>query len=136
LIKKGEVDVLLSLEKLEAVRWLDYLRPDGIVIINNQAIPPLAVSLGYEKYPSDGEIIGILKQRTKHIYMVNGVTRARELGNPRTLNIFMLGAASGFLPLKVDAWQECIAKRLPPKIRQINITAFKQGRKELRGVSI
>ncbi len=46
------------------------------------------------------------------------------------------GAASSFLPLKVGAGQECIAKRRPPKIRQINITAFKQGRKELRGVNI
>ena len=136
LIKEGEVDMLLALEKLEAARWAYYLRPGGIVIVNNQALPPLSVSLGNARYPSDEEITGILKQRTERVYFIDGTRRARELGNIRTLNMFMLGCASLFMPFKVQVWKDSISQRLPASIRQINITAFNQGRKEVKGVRL
>lgn len=136
LIKAGEVDMLLAFEKLEAARWAYYLRPGGIAIINNQALPPLSVSLGNEQYPSDEEITDILKRRTHRIYFVDGTRRARELGNIRTLNIFMLGCASAFVPIKVHIWKDGISQHMPPSIRQINIIAFNQGRKEIRRVHL
>ncbi len=136
LIKAGEVDILLALEKLEAARWAHYLRPGGIIIVNNQALPPLSVILGYDQYPSDEEITDILKRQTDHVYFVDGARRAKELGNIRTLNIFMLGCASLFAPFKVPIWKEGISQRLPPCIRQININAFDQGRKEIQGVHL
>ena len=132
LIKEGEVDVLVAFEKLEAARWSHYLRPGGIAIINNQALPPLSVSLGNERYPSDEEIADILKRRTDSIYFINGTSRVRELGNTRALNIFMLGCVSLFVPLRVHIWKDCISQRLPSKMRQVNIIAFDQGRKEIR----
>lgn len=132
LIKKGEVDILLALEKLEAARWSHYLRPGGIAIVNNHALPPLSVSLGSERYPSDEEIINIMKQRTDRAYFVEGTRRAGELGNVRVLNMFMLGCASLSLPFKVHVWKDGITHRIPASIRQINITAFNQGRKEMR----
>lgn len=135
LIKKGEADLLLGLEKLETIRWADYLKPGGIAIVSNQANPPLAVNLGKEHYPGDEEIIGILGQRTNRVYLVDSVKRATELGNIKTVNIFMLGGASVFLPIKVSIWQEVIYRRLPPRVQQINIEAFKQGRKELRNAN-
>ncbi len=136
LIRQGEVDLLLAFEKLEAVRWASYLRPGGIAIVNNHALPPLSVSLGNARYPTDDEIKGILRQVTDQVYLIEGTERAKELGNIRTLNIFMLGCASLFLPFKVNAWEESINRRLPEKVRQINLTAFNRGRKELKGVRI
>jgi len=136
LIKRGEVDILLAFEKLEAARWSYYLRPGGIVIVNNHALPPLSVSLGNERYPSDEEITNILKQRTDRVYFIDGTRRARELGNIKTLNMFMLGCASLFLPFKVNTWKEGISQRIPPGIRQINITAFNEGRKEIQNVRL
>ena len=136
LIKEGDVDILVAFEKLEAARWGYYLRPGGMAIVNNLALPPLSVSLGNERYPSDEEIISILKQRTESIYFVNGTKRTRELGNIRALNIFMLGCVSNFVPFKVKIWKDCISQRLPSELRQANITTFNQGRKELRGVHI
>lgn len=132
LIKKGEVDILLAFEKLEAARWSHYLRPGGIAIVNNHALPPLSVSLGSERYPSDKEITTILKRRTDRVYFVEGTRRAGELGNIKTLNMFMLGCASLLLPFKVHVWKDGITHRIPSSIRQINITAFNQGRKEVR----
>ncbi len=131
LIKEGEVDILLAFEKLEAVRWSHYLRPGGIAIVNNQVLPPLAISIGNERYPDDEKITDILKQRTDRIYFVEGTRWARELGNIRTLNIFMLGCVSFFMPFRVHNWKESISQRLPSNLRQINITAFDQGRKEI-----
>ena len=135
LIKEGEVDMLIAFEKLEAARWSYYLQLGAIAIVNNQALPPLSVNLGNERYPSDEEITNILRQRTERIYFVNGTSRVRELGNIRTLNMFMLGCASLFVPLKVHIWRDSISQRVPSSIRQINITAFDQGRKEIKIVA-
>ncbi len=136
LIKEGEVDLLLAFEQLEATRWAHYLRPGGIAIINTLAIPPLAISLGHEHYPTDQEIISILKRRTDLIYIIDGTRRAMEMGNPRTVNMFMLGCVSLFAPFKVNTWKESISRCLPDKIRQINLDAFDQGRKEVKSAHI
>jgi len=136
LIKEGEVDIIIAFEKLEAARWSYYLRPGAIAIVNNHALPPLSVNLGNERYPGDEEITNILRRWTDRIYFVNGTSRVRELGNIRTLNMFMLGCASPFLPLKIYIWKNTISQRVPSKIRQINITAFNQGRKEIRNVHL
>ena len=132
LAREGEVDIVLAFEKLEGARWAHYLRPGGIAIVNNQALPPLAISLGREHYPTDEEIINIMKRQTDRVYFIDGTRLAGELGNVRTLNIFMLGCISPFIPLKVHIWKDSISQRIPVNIRQINMTAFDQGRKETR----
>ena len=136
LIKEGEVDILLAFEKLEAARWAYCLRTGGIAIVNNHALPPLSVSLGNERYPSDEEIAEILRRRTDRIYLVNGTRRARELGEVRALNIFMLGCLSRLMLLKVHIWKDSISQLVPSSARQINIAAFAQGRKEIRGAHL
>jgi indolepyruvate ferredoxin oxidoreductase beta subunit len=136
LIKEGEVDLLLAFEKLEAARWSHYIKPGAIAIINSYEQPPLTVSLGQEKYPTDGEITAALKRRTDKIYFVDANRIAKELGNTRTLNILMLGCFSAFAPLDVKDWHDCIARRMPENIREINLKAFAAGRKEIEGVRI
>jgi len=136
LIKQGNVDILLAFEKLEAVRWCNYLRPGAITIINNHALPPLAVNLGVEKYPDDDEIQDILRQRTDRVYLVDGTTRVDELGNTRTLNIFMLGCFSYFAPFEVDDWKRSFSQRLPERLLKINLEAFELGRKEIQDVHV
>jgi indolepyruvate ferredoxin oxidoreductase beta subunit len=136
LIKEGEVDLLLAFEKLEAARWSHYLKPGAIAIINSYEQPPLSVSLGQAKYPKDNEIAAALKRRTGRIYFIDGNKLAKELGNLRTLNILMLGCFSVFAPFGIDVWQESISRRLPEKLREINLQAFAEGRKEIEGVRI
>ena len=136
LIKEGEVDLLLAFEKLEAARWSHYLKKGAIVIINSYEQPPLSVSLGQDKYPTDNEIIAALKRRTDKIYFIDGNKRAKELGNVRTLNIFMLGCFAVFAPLDIKVWRESISRRMPENIREINLKAFDLGRKEIEGVRI
>jgi indolepyruvate ferredoxin oxidoreductase beta subunit len=136
MIQEGEVELLLAFEKLEAARWSHFLHPDGVAIINDYEQPPLSVSLGQEKYPTDDEIAAALKRRTDRIYLIDGNQLAQELGNVRTVNILMLGCLSVFAPLEAGVWQESISRRMPERLRDINLTAFEKGRKEIENVRI
>jgi indolepyruvate ferredoxin oxidoreductase beta subunit len=131
LIKEGGVDILLGFEKLEAVRWASHLKPGAIAIVNDFVQPPLSVNLGIDRYPSDEEVTAILKQRAGKILLVDGTHRVTELGNSRTLNVFMLGCLSRFLPFKVEMWRESILAHLPQRLHKINTDAFDLGRKEV-----
>jgi indolepyruvate ferredoxin oxidoreductase beta subunit len=136
LIKEGEADLILAFEKLEAARWSHFLHPGGIAIINDYEQPPQSVSLGQEEYPSRETIIASLKRRTDEIYIIDATRLARELGNVRTFNILMLGCFSVFAPIDINTWKESISQRLPENIREINLTAFEAGRKEIESVRI
>ena len=136
LIKEGEVDLLLAFEKLEAARWSHYLAPGAVAIVNTYEQPPLSVSLGQEKYPPDEEVIAALKRRTDRIYFIDVNRRAQELGNIRTFNIYMLGCLAAFTTIDVATWRESISRRMPENVREINLTAFETGRKEIEGVRI
>jgi indolepyruvate ferredoxin oxidoreductase beta subunit len=136
LIKEGEADLLLSFEKLEAARWSHYIKPGAIVIVNTYEQPPLSVSLGQIKYPTDNDIKEALRRRTDKIYFIDANKRAQEIGNVRTLNIFMLGCFSVFAPLDVQVWKDSIIRRMPENLRDINLKAFDMGRKEIEDVRI
>jgi len=138
LTSPAEADILLAFEKLEAARWVNYLKPGGLAIINNLAIPPLSISLGSQKYPGDQEILDSFKQRTSRLCLVDGSGKIAHLGDTRTLNIFMLGFLSTFLPLDIDsaAWESCLRKQLPSRILDINLRAFEKGREEALSVNI
>lgn len=138
LISPGEADVLLSFEKLEAARWVNFIKPDGLVIINKLAIPPLSISLGTHRYPDDQEIIGSFRQRTTRIHLIDGTKQAGLLGDIRTLNIFMLGFLSHFLSIHFDpaTWKQAITKQLPAKILDINLRAFEKGREVASSVNL
>jgi indolepyruvate ferredoxin oxidoreductase beta subunit len=136
LIREGEADLLLAFEKLEAARWSHFLRPGGVVIVNNYEQPPHSVSLGEAKYPDDSELAAILKRQTERLYIIDGTRRAAGLGNVRTLNTFMLGCLSVFAPIEDGVWRDCLSRRLPERLRAINLAAFEEGRKEIGNVAI
>jgi indolepyruvate ferredoxin oxidoreductase beta subunit len=136
LVREGTADLLLAFEKIEAARWSHFLRPGGIAIINLYEQPPLSVSLGQEKYPTQDEIEAALKRRTNQVYFVDGTGQAQTLGNVRTLNLFMLGCFAAFAPMDIDIWKESVSRFLPENLREINLKAFEAGRKEIEGVRI
>ncbi len=136
LIKQGDVDFLVALEKLEALRWSPYLRRNGTVIINNQATPPLSVSLGMTRYPDDDVIYSTLRRLTDRVYTIEGTQIAIRLGDVRVLNMLVLGCISHLLPIETKLWEEHIRQRLPAKIVEINLVAFNKGREEMSRVHI
>ena len=126
LIKRGEADLLLALEKLEAHRFLDYLRNGEVLIVNDLEVPPLGVSLGKEKYP--GDIFSHLLEKTRRVVKVDGLKMAKDAGSPKTMNVVMLGVLSFFLPFPVPSWENIIRKRVPSHTVNSNLKAFGLGR--------
>jgi indolepyruvate ferredoxin oxidoreductase beta subunit len=131
LIGLGEVDYLLALEKLEALRYIEMLRPGGTVIVNDHRIPPVSVSSGGDEYPDDQRVWRVLTEVTDDVHFVPGVELAEELGNARASNVVMLGALSKSLDVDLDIWLEVIAERVPEKYVELNHQAFLKGRTRL-----
>ena len=133
LIKYGDVDFLISFELLEAARYINWVKPEGKVIINKQEILPPAVSLGQMAYPKDIEKT-FKKYFKNHVWIVNGQEIARKLGNIQAANVVLVGAFSNFFPeFKEEQWTNVIKELLAEKLHELNIRAFHEGRKALEG---
>lgn len=130
LIGVGEVDILIAFERLEALRYVNLLRPGGKVLVNDYAIVPVSVTAGDAVYPSTAEVVDTLKQATPEVVLVDGIAIAEALGNPRVNNVVILGALSAWLDVEAAIWEEAIAGRVPPRFKELNIEAFRRGRSE------
>lgn len=125
---KGEVDYLVSFELLEALRWLEFLKPGGIAIVNDQRLPPLAVSSGGMEYPSEERIRNALSEASKEYYIIPALAKAQELGTERATNVVLLGALSTHLEVPGEHWLAVIEQRVPKKYVELNRKAFAAGR--------
>lgn len=125
-IADGEADILVSFEKLEALRWLHALAENGELIVNDQEIIPS----GLETYPEgvDDE----LNKRASGRHTIDALALAREAGNIRAVNTVILGAFSNYLPFSDAEWKAAIEKRVPPKTVDVNLKAFELGRASCR----
>lgn len=112
LIGKGMADILVAFEKMEAVRWIEYLKPDGIVVVNNYEIPSLPIAIGKAEYPQG--IMEALKNSFKTIE-IDAAKVATELGNIKTQNIVLLGALVKAFELTEVDWIEVLKEIIPAK---------------------
>jgi indolepyruvate ferredoxin oxidoreductase, beta subunit len=126
IIKVGEADVLLSFEQIETVRYFPFLAQGGKVIMNDQKILPPAVFTGKQEYPPD--VIEKVKAKVPDAVIVDGLDVATKLGNPRVANVIFLGVMSEFLDIPADAYEEVLRESLKPKLVDINLKAFHEGR--------
>jgi len=132
LIKQGEVDFLVSFELLEALRYINWVRPEGRVILNNQAILPPSVSLGQMDYPKDIEKI-FRQYFNDNVFIIDGYEIAKQVGNVQVANVVLIGALSNFFPeLSAGQWLDAIRELLPEKVHAINIQAFDRGRQAVK----
>lgn len=131
LIKYGDVDFLLSFELLEALRYINWVKPEGKIIINKQEIYPPVVNLGQMKYPQDVEKT-FKKFFKDNVWVVDGQGIARSLGNIQAANVVLVGAFSNFFPeVKPEQFVDAIKNLLPQKLHDLNVKAFYEGRKAL-----
>jgi len=130
LIRKGEADFIFSFERMETLRYLDYLKADGAIIVNDQKISPTVVNIKEAYYPEDVE--ELCRHRAKEVLFIPAIRIAEELGNIRTVNVIMLGALSRYLNLDESLWLKCIERRVPKKYLEVNIQAFKRGREAVK----
>ena len=131
IIAKGQADVMVAFEKMEVARYMDILKPEGMVLSNNHAIPPITVSTGASSYPEDEILQAKISKITQNVHWIDGLGIAEELGNVRTENVVLLGALSSLLDMQSEPWLEVLAARVPPKFIDINREAFSAGRKSI-----
>jgi len=125
----GQIDILLAFEMLEAVRWIDWLRPGGTVIVNRQQITPMSVSVGDWKYPSEEDILAAVKSRAEQVVVVDGLAIGERLGKAQLANSVLLGALSRQIDsIDPDVWTTVIQRRVPKKYAELNRVAFWEGR--------
>jgi indolepyruvate ferredoxin oxidoreductase, beta subunit len=128
LIKKGDADVLFSFELLESVRYLDFLRSDALLIVNNQKVLPPSVTLGADTYPE--QLPELLRERFSRVDIVDALDIAKQAGNARALNVAFLGALSKHFGVDENLWKDVISSMLPAKLVDVNIKAFLLGREK------
>ncbi len=124
--RKGNVDILLAFEKLESLRYLDYLKPDSRIIVNELELYPPAVNLGAMAYPAHA--VELVRASFRMVKVVKAHELAAQTGNPRVENTVLLGVLSRWLDFEPDTWENVLHKAFPPKARAANIEAFHLGR--------
>lgn len=126
-IDKGEADVIISFEKLEAARWLEFLKKDGTIITNTQEVEPMPVITGSAAYPEN--LIEKMQAAGAKVDAKDFLSIAQEAGSAKAVNIALMGRLSTyFSEISDEQWQDAIEKIVPPKFLDLNRKAFEAGR--------
>jgi indolepyruvate ferredoxin oxidoreductase beta subunit len=126
IIEKGTADVVVSFELLEAARYLEFLKPGGIVIVNDLRLAPMPVLTGKAEYPADLE--KRLAAKAAEVYKLPAQEVANRIGNKNVVNVVILGALSKLLEFDEEHWKGVLEKRVPQRFLDVNRIAFKEGR--------
>lgn len=125
-IDKGEADIIISFEELEAARWLEYLKPGGQIITNTQQVEPMPVITGAMDYPTD--LVNKMEAKGAKVDALDFLKLAEEAGNSKAVNICLMGRFSKYLPdISEEMWQEALEKNVPAKFLELNKKAFALG---------
>ena len=122
---KGEADIMVALERMEAVRYADFLKPDGIAVINDYAMNSTTVASGAEVYPEG--CIEAMQKEFKTI-PVKAADIAISLGNAKCMNVVLFGAMCDSLGCPEIDWEQIVAETVPAKVKELNLKAFRAGR--------
>ena len=126
-IDKGEADYILSFEKLEALRWLEYLKTGGQIITNTQEVDPMPVITGAMQYPDN--IIEKLEAAGAKVDAKDFLSIAEEAGSAKAVNIVLMGRLSDYFEdIPYEVWDKAIDEIVPEKYRELNHKALKLGR--------
>lgn len=121
--KKG-ADVLIAFEKMEALRWSEYVKEDGVIVVNDEEIPSMSVVMGQEKY--DPDVIEKLKKMAK-TRVLNATEMAADLGNPKASNVVLLGSIISSMHLNEINWDQIIRDNVKPAFVELNLKALRLG---------
>ena len=125
LAETGSIQTLISFEKMEALRYLKFIRKDAAIIVNTEEIYPPAVNMGDAPYPEDA--ISFLNKHYGKVVSFNAADLAQKAGNIKTANVVLLGALSNLMNIDQSIWQSVIKKSFPEKLVKINLAAFQMG---------
>lgn len=125
IVQKGQADLILAFEQLEAARWLPFLKTDGTIIANTQQIDPMPVVTGVATYP-DGVLDAIRKTGVK-LRDVDALSLAVEAGSAKAVNVVLIGVMAAHMDIDRAVWEQAIRDTVPAKFLEMNLKAFDLG---------
>lgn len=125
-IEKGQADMIISFEILEAARWLSFLKPGGRIITNSQQIEPMPVITGAASYPED--ITEKIRSKGVDITAIDALSLAQQAGTARAVNVVLMGVVSKLFDFDEQVWQDALTACVPAKVIDVNRKAFALGR--------
>ena len=126
IIDKGQADIILSFELLEAARWTEYLRPGGKIITNTQQVSPMPVITGAASYPQ-----GLVEKMTAagmDVDAIDALSLAEKAGSAKAVNLVLMGRLAKWFDFSDQEWMDAIEKSVPAKFLEMNQKAFCLGR--------
>ena len=125
-IDRGEADYIVSFEKLEAARYVEYLKEGGRIVVNTQEIDPMPVIIGAMDYPKD--LIGKMQELGIQVDAMDCLALANEAGSAKAVNLVLMGRLSRYFEIPEEKWMKAIEECVPPKFVELNKKAFALGR--------
>lgn len=125
-IEKGEADIIVSFELLEAARWVSYLKKNGHLITSTQTLDPMPVITGQAKYPTD--IIEKIKALNIDIIAADALSLAEKAGNAKASNVVLMGVIASKMSFDDNVWKDAIKTCVPEKFLELNLKAFELGK--------
>lgn len=129
IIGKGQADIIISFEKMEALRWLDYLKVGGKVVVNDYEIASAPILIGKAKYPTT--VIDTLKEKADTV-VFKAADIAKELGNIKTMNVVMVGALIKAMGLDEVNWDNIVRENVKEQFVDINLKALYKGMEQVK----
>lgn len=130
IIGKGQADILVSFETMETGKWLEFLKPEGKVVVNEFEIPSAPILAFEAEYPQG--VIEALKEKASDVTVFRAGELATELGNIRTANVVIVGALVKAMGLTDIDWEEVIRKTVKEKFVDINLKALQVGMDQVK----
>ena len=125
-VNEGEADLIISFERLEAARWLPFLRQGARLIVNDRRISPMPVITGAMEYPQG--ILEEISAKGIDLLALDALTLADQAGNAKAVNVVLMGVLSAQLPFSADVWDRALESCVPQKFIELNKRAFALGR--------
>ena len=125
-IDKGEADFIVSFEKLEAARYVEYLKRDGRIVVNTQQIDPMPVIIGAASYPEN--LIEKMQEKGIAVDAMDCLSLAEQAGSAKAVNLVLMGRLSRYFDIPEEKWINAIEQCVPAKFVEMNKRAFALGR--------
>ena len=124
IIDRGEADMILAFEKLEAARALPYLKEGGTVILNDREIAPMPVITGAAEYP-DGLVADIAAKAK--VIAIDALSLSLKAGSAKAVNVVLIGVLARSSDISKEVWIQTIKDTVPAKFLDLNLKAFELG---------
>ena len=112
-------------EKLEAARWLSFLKLEGKLVVNDQCIDPMPVITGAAEYPQN--ISEAIKAAGASMIELDALSLAVKAGSAKAVNVVLIGAMASHMQLSYETWTNAIRNTVPEKFLDMNLEAFRLG---------